>query len=89
MLSWGGEGSTVCFAELCIFKIIMIPGISLVLAEEGRVLHLFRWGAFPDVPPNLSSCQASQAIAADLLKFSKEDLYLFECFISFIKSETL
>lgn len=41
MLSWGGEASTVRFAEVCIFKnIIMIPGISLVLAEEGRVLHL-------------------------------------------------
>lgn len=40
MLSWGGEVSMVCFAEVCIFKIIMIPGISLVLAEEGRVLCL-------------------------------------------------
>lgn len=40
MLIWGGEGSTVCFAEQRIFKIIVIPGISLVLAEEGRVLHL-------------------------------------------------
>lgn len=36
MLSWGGEGNMVCFAEVCIFKIIVIPGISLVLAEEGR-----------------------------------------------------
>lgn len=40
MLSWGGEVSMVCFAEVCIFKIIVIPGISLVLAEEGRVLCL-------------------------------------------------
>lgn len=40
MLSWGGEGSTVCFAELCIFKSIVIPGISLVLAEEGKALRL-------------------------------------------------
>lgn len=50
MLSWGGEASIVCFAELCIFKkIIMIPDVSLVLAEKGRVLHL-QMGCFSTCP---------------------------------------
>lgn len=87
MLSWGGEASIVCFAELCIFKkIIVIPDMSLVLAEEGRVLHL-QTSAFPDVPPSLSSCQTSQVVVAELLRYSEQDLSLFQCFILFIKSK--
>lgn len=72
MLSWGGEASTVQFAELCIFmNIIMIPDTSLVLAEEGK--YTFRQSAFPDVPPSLCSCQTSQVIVAELLRYLKED----------------
>lgn len=88
MLSWGGEASTVHFAELCIFKsIIMTSGISLVLAEEGRVLYL-QVGCF-------SRCSTQAGFMSDKSGQCYRAIEVFRggsvihCFILFIKSNTL
>lgn len=87
MLSWGGEGSTVCFAELCIFKIIVIPCISLVLAEEGRDLHL-QMGCFSRCSTQLEFMSDKSGHCCRAIEVLKRESLFTECFISFIKSET-
>lgn len=88
MLSWGGEASRVDFAELCIFKnIIMIPGISFVLAEEGRVLHLqIGWFSRCSTQPEFMLDKSGHCCRAiEVCKAGS----LFQCFILFIKSKAL